>query len=74
FAHILNNISSTTFNFTSIFGSLASTTCNNISDSIESSSVDLKASISLGGNSLINQIVSFINTSLGAIYFPVASS
>ncbi|EFK95431.1 hypothetical protein LDC_2581, partial [sediment metagenome] len=54
------------------FGSLQSTTCNNISLSIESSKVDLKASISFGGNSLINQIVSFISISFGAIYTPVS--
>jgi hypothetical protein len=47
----------------SIFGSFASITCNKTSDSTESSRVDENASISLGGNSLMNQIVSFISIS-----------
>jgi len=67
FAHIFSKISSTTFIFSSIFGSEASITCNSISDSIESSSVEEKASISFGGKSLINQIVSFIRISCGLI-------
>jgi len=73
-AQIVSNISSTTPIFISNFLSEQSITCNNISDSIESSSVDLNASINFGGNSLINQIVSFINTSFGGIYTQVFSS
>jgi hypothetical protein len=65
FAQIFSSISSTTFIFISTFGSDASTTCSNKFDSIESSRVDLNASISFGGNSLINHIVSFISTSFG---------
>jgi hypothetical protein len=73
-AHILSSISSTTLIFISSLLSEVSITCKSKSDSIESSKVDLKASISFGGNSLINQIVSFTKTSFGGIYFPVSSS
>jgi len=71
---MFSKISSTTFILISTFGSEQSTTCNKIFDSIESSKVDLNASISFGGSSRINQIVSFIKTSLGAIYTQVFSS
>jgi hypothetical protein len=52
-------MSFTTFTFSSINGSEISIVWNKISDSILSSSVDLKAFIKEGGRSCINQTVSF---------------
>jgi len=61
--------------FSSIFGSQASITCKSKSASIESSKVEVKASISSGGKSRINQIVSFIKYSLHLkLFFSVAST
>lgn len=58
FAPICSRVAFTTLILSSRFGSFASITCKRRSDSIESSRVDLNASIRSGGRSRMNQIVS----------------